>query len=293
MKWALLLLSLKCLLARKGKSDVPCQWKSSSGFSYNLQPLTAKAPTASFYIKDGDIPCTPEIEPSFSYAWNFCADVTPASIPPICTTLKKSGVALQWMDFGTLSACYAIGQYDPKQDDLSYALMDSTDPSKGVSIKYPAGDACADLGGFQRTVTLDVECANVKSVVVSTTEPQECQYHMVMKSYHGCPTSCPITGNGLCDSHGLCHYDDTSRKAYCYCNSGYSGSDCSSQGQEAAPYDGYSVQMGLLITLMILAILLVVVVGFLVYRITELRKQHNSDYGALPSGAEMVETVHF
>jgi hypothetical protein len=105
---------------------------------------------------------------------------------------------------------------------------------------------------------------------------------------------CPITKNGLCDSHGICHYDTVNRKPYCYCNTGYAGKDCSQSATAAATYDGYSVQLGLLITLMIVAILLVGGVGYLVWRISEMRKEHSSDYSALPGGStEMVETVHF
>jgi uncharacterized membrane protein AbrB (regulator of aidB expression) len=53
--------------------------------------------------------------------------------------------------------------------------------------------------------------------------------------------------------------------------------------------------MTLLVILMIVAILLVGGVGYLVWRITEMRKEHTSDmYSALPgNGTEMVETVHF
>lgn len=84
------------------------------------------------------------------------------------------------------------------------------------------------------------------------------------------------------------------KKPYCYCNSGYAGADCSETAAEEQTYDGYSVQVGLLVTLMIVAILLVGGVGYLVWKVTELRKEHSSDYSALPGGsAEMVETVHF
>jgi hypothetical protein len=41
-----------------------------------------------------------------------------------------------------------------------------------------------------------------------------------MKSYHGCPIECPITSNGLCDSHGLCEFDKEAEESYCYCNEG-------------------------------------------------------------------------
>jgi len=57
-------------------------------------------------------------------------------------------------------------------------------------------------------------------------------------------------------------------------------------------YDGFSVQLGLLITLLVIALALVGVVGFLVYRLT-LFKKANNEYGAVSSGSEMVETVHF
>jgi hypothetical protein len=58
------------------------------------------------------------------------------SIPSVCTKLNKKGVALQWLDMGSLgSDCYVIGDYDPKQDDLYYSLLDSTDPTKGISMR--------------------------------------------------------------------------------------------------------------------------------------------------------------
>jgi len=60
-------------------------------------------------------------------------------------------------------------------------------------------------------------------------------------------------------------------------------------------YDGHSVQLGLLITLLILTVGLLGVVGYMVFRITEFRKQQVDEYATLSggSGAEMVETVNF
>jgi hypothetical protein len=155
-----------------------------------LQPLTVKNPSTSFYINDGDIPCTPEEEPAFSYAWNFCADVTAVSVDKFCSSKKKSGVALQWLDMTNDGDCYVIGNYDPKQDDLYYSLLDSQDPTKGISMKYPDGDVCEKEGGVQRSATLDVVCDNVKSAIVSASEPSVCDYHLTMRSYYGCPTVC-------------------------------------------------------------------------------------------------------
>lgn len=111
-----------------------------------------------------------------------------------------------------------------------------------------------------------------------------------------CLQECKITSNGLCDSHGHCAYDYKSKQAYCFCNSGYSGNDCSSKSSSStAAYDGFSVQLGLLITLLVITLILIGGIGFIVYKITILRKQQNA-YDSLPSShgvTEMVETVHF
>jgi hypothetical protein len=44
------------------------------------------------------------------------------------------------------------------------------------------------------------------------------------------PQECPITGNGLCDSHGHCAYDETAGVSHCFCNRGFGGDDCSEVG---------------------------------------------------------------
>lgn len=165
---------------------VKCEWKSLTGAHYDLRPLTISPKKQTYMITDGDIPCTPEIEPSFNYEWNFCADAYP--IPAACSKLHKTaGVALQWVDFGGgNSDCYVIGRYDASHDDLSYTLLDPLDSSKGVSIKYPEGEKCSS--GELRSATIDVQCANVESEIMSAEEPSKCDYHLVMKSYHGCPT---------------------------------------------------------------------------------------------------------
>lgn len=89
------------------------------------------------------------------------------------------------------------------------------------------------------------------------------------------------------------HVSQAKRTPYCYCNEGYYGSSCSETSVATVQtYDGYSVQLGLLITLLLVALALVGAVGYLVYRLTQFKKQTN-EYGAVNSGAEMVETVHF
>jgi hypothetical protein len=120
-----------------------------------------------------------------------------------------------------------------------------------------------------------------------------------MRSYYGCPLECPVTSNGLCNSHGHCAWDKVNRQAYCYCNDGYYGSSCESREdmiqqwrKQHHSYNGFSVELGLLVTLLVIAFILIGVVGYMVYRITEDRKAKAS-YEAISAsthhGVELSE----
>jgi hypothetical protein len=226
----------------------------------------------SYLIKDGDIPCTPEVEPTYSYLWNFCSDVTSVSYPDdICDASIQIGSSIQYLNRSDgYKECNVIGKYDPNNDDTHFSLLDDKDPSKGISIKYASGDKCPS--GELRSATIDVTCDNVNKIILSALEPTKCEYHMTMKSYYGCPLECPITSNGLCNSHGHCSYDTNAKKPYCYCNHGWYGVSCS-DNKPSHSYTGFSVQVGLLIVLLIVAIVLVVVVGYMVHKIIEYRRE--------------------
>ncbi len=156
----------------------------------DLQPLmlfeTTQNPIC-YGIKDGDIPCTPEHERVFSYAWNFCGDVTTSCFPSAVCKSSQMGAVIQYYhrDSDGYEECNVIGHYDPARDDTYYKLLDDHDPSKGVSLTYVFGDKCPS--GKLRSATLDVVCANTKYEVDSALEPMQCDYHMVMRSYYGCP----------------------------------------------------------------------------------------------------------
>jgi len=79
---------------------------------------------------------------------------------------------------------------------------------------------------------------------------------------------------------------------------GWSGDSCSetnSGSSSSTSYDGFSVQIGLLITLLLLALGLTGGVIYLANEVAEFRKQQTSSYySALSNGEnEMVETVNF
>ncbi len=105
---------------------------------------------------------------------------------------------------------------------------------------------------------------------------------------------CPITKHGLCNSHGHCAYDKINRQAYCYCNEGYSGSSCSEKVTESESYDGLTVQIILLITLLLITVALGGVISYMIYRVTELRKERllegaGAEYSALSGGEKQTE----
>jgi hypothetical protein len=290
-----LCVSLWLPICRPAYVDIPCQWDSKTGSTFDLRPLIVK--DSAYSLTDGDIPCTPEKEPSYSFVWNFCSPVPSAYIPAVCSQRNKTGVVLQYLvrqdDY---RECHVIGKYDSAHDDLIYSLLDVSNPAAGISLLYAKGDRCeAFYHNVYRSATIEVQCANVKTQIVSAYELSTCHYQLVMKSYYGCPTECPVTSAGLCSSHGYCKYDKSLKRAHCFCNQGYYGDSCSSttnpsSSSSSGSTDGHSTQVGLLITLLILALGLLGVVGFMVYRITLYRKEQ-AEYSSLPGGTELV--THF
>ena len=152
-----------------------------------------------------------------------------------------------------------------------------------------------DRAGNQasRSVTIDVECADTKFKVLSAQEPSLCQYHIVAQSYYGCPTSCPVTSNGLCDGHGHCSLDSNTGMPYCYCNGGHGGDSCSStsssSSNRSSSSGGRSVEIWLMVILLIIAVGLVAVVVVMVRRIINYRKEQVLLESQGTSAYEMVE----
>lgn len=213
------------------------------------------------------------------YAWNFCSDIPKSLLPKPCVKKGKTGAALQFSnDSSKEDLCNVIGEYDRNEDtDKMYSLLDPNDPSKGISITYKSSHICASSTNKNRTAVLEITCDNVQGVVISAGETglKPCESNLRMKSYYGCPLECPISTNGLCDSHGHCAYDTNLKQAYCFCNIGYSGSSCSSRqsSNNDSTYNGYSAQLGLIITLLLLALGLMGAIIVLSLKVGEFRQQ--------------------
>jgi hypothetical protein len=263
-------------------SCTPCLYQSPQGVTFDLRPLTATGSQKSYYILDGDLSCTKEEEPTFSYTWNFCAPVTPASLPGACANVGKNGVALQYLESGKDSFCFIIGRYDSSHPDMR--LLDESNPAKGVSIEYPTGERCDT--GVMRKAFVDVECSNTETRTLQAVSDRPCTYRLTMKSQHGCPKECAMTDNGLCNNHGHCGYDYVRQTSYCFCNDGYYGDSCEDttdpNGSGGSFYDGHSVQVWLLITLLAAAGVLVYSVVNMGKKIRIARQEAAMGYGQLP-----------
>lgn len=236
----------------------PCVWQSPEGLTYDLRPLTRIGEQKSYYILDGDLACTVEEEPSFSYTWNFCTIVTDESLPGACVNEGKNGVALQYLESGKDSFCFIIGRFDGSHPDMS--ILDASDPSKGVRLEYPSGESCTN-GDFRRTL-IDVKCVNAGTKVLHAVSDQPCQYRVTMESIYGCPKQCASTSNGMCDNHGHCGFDHMLKASYCYCNEGHYGDACENHTDldKQSTWTAHSMQIGFILTLIVVTLFLVWVV---------------------------------
>jgi len=77
--------------------------------------------------------------------------------------------------------------------------------------------------------------------VVSVSEPITCFYKINVESYYGCPEDCILTSNGICNNSGECSYDFINGKAYCECDVGYSGDDCSVLESDVSDDDYFTI----------------------------------------------------
>lgn len=110
--------------------------------------------------------------------------------------------------------------------------------SRGVhpcdhSHRFPTDTAC-------RSIVLDLECADTTGFFPMYDIVEEdvfCGYHAVIKTFAACPRECPRGGPSsvVCSNNGICGYDQTAGKAKCFCNKGWSGPDCLTQGDKGLP----------------------------------------------------------
>lgn len=276
--------------------DTPGVWDSFSSATFDLRGLTIVAPSDKLYqITDGDIECTEEVEAEYTYVFNFFGDVSYyEGLPHTCEN-RTSASAVQ---YGTHEAqCHTIGRYDPDFDDMIWSLYDKSsdaDPSRGVTLSYLSGDSCSSK---DRTLRVNVVCANHAYRLMGAKEIDTCEYEITVESYSGCPKECPVTENGLCDSHGLCMMElsDTFGNhgtPRCYCYEGRDHSDCShkakhSSSQSTSGSNPEGTQIALLVILTLMFVGLVGAVIYLTLQVMKYRKETASAYAGINVNQEL------
>jgi hypothetical protein len=167
---------------------------------------------------------------------------------------------------------------------VSYMLVDTKNPSRGVGIKYSGGDSCG-IGKPSRSLTVWLQCDDDitnKPDTEPVFETGHCAYEIYVKTAYGCPTQCAINNNKLCGGHGICEFDSALRNSKCFCNDGWTGSDCSSP---AGTSGGLSATANGLIVVCVFLTCTLGFLGFLWFRIRTLRLDPQA-YSALRSGPE-------
>ena len=178
--------------------------------------------------------------------------------------------------------CYNLGNTD------TFSLINSQDPSQGLQLTYTGGQQCNHGGMPFRQVTLMFGCSTTQIPTPTVAnEPSHCHYVVEMNSVFGCPLECPLGGadRELCGGHGLCGYDKTNKAPKCFCDTGYAGIDCSTAADDSGS-GGNGAIIGLLVTLLLVAVVLGVVLFFVVRMLKAYRQDahnymamHNQDLG--------------
>jgi hypothetical protein len=284
-----------------------CYWDFGNT-SFNANPLKT---TSFWYVNDNE---NNQNSRNFTYFFNVCGNIpSDANVFPrtaACNTtypgynyqnMPQSGpsMAFQYnnMDTSIYDKCHRLAG-SATSSNIGWALIDPTNPSFGYVMQYLGGDQCYSQTGSligQRTLRLwfvcDKDFTNVPDDEVVLEAPSTCVYDIYIKTIAGCPTGCPtpmvydpatkeLTAT-LCGNHGICSYDGALKNSRCFCNDGWTGSDCTQL--PSTPPTGLSTLGGVLIGIGILLALLIAGLVYLWLRIRALRLDPTA-YSSLRGG---------
>ncbi|KAK8810730.1 hypothetical protein WA158_007305 [Blastocystis sp. Blastoise] len=201
--------------------------------NYNLSPLRS---TSEWKVLDSQY--SSEVNRNFTYVFNICGTVknVPKDGSVNGTTCDK------YKGLTKLYAAYQVANNHALCLSLHdgeaghWGLLDTTDPSVGITYSYTGGDDYG-CGGVKRAFELDLYCHDSsynlpdKNPIVET---HGCYYVLTTNSVYGCPSECGIGDRKLCGGNGVCKFDKDTRSPHCYCYSGYWGSSCMNEGEEQA-----------------------------------------------------------
>lgn len=255
------LATLATLHAQSSGITTQCRWDSGRGTSFDLSSMQI-APGGYYKVLDMR-------NPSTSYYFNVCADISPPDAS--CTRTSNAYSTAFQVENPTNPYCYRVG--GPAALGWNFSLYDQVRPARGVRITFLNGENqwCPTTNGIpnNRTFTVELLCANVAPQSnygdASVFELNNCDYRMQLKSIAGCPLQCVSSGS-ICSGHGVCGFDTDAGASRCYCYTGYQGNDC---GTATADSGGLSTES---IILIIVCIVLCGVIGLVTFMFLKLRK---------------------
>lgn len=275
--------ALVCVAAVSPASAQTCgkTFDQFGNVEYDLTHLSAE--TNPFFISGGDLDCTWDVaEKNYSYYFNFCNNVNSNTKPPPCNGHDGAVLQFNWEDY----SCFSAGQASAATTSID--LIDQSNPALGVKLHYTNGDLCHTNQVYRQT-TVNAYCDDTgrKGTLNDVAEiggSKACKYEINFYTPFACPTQCPITGDDRlpCGGHGYCRYDKSNSMARCYCKDGWGGKAC--DVDLSAGVDGTIV--GLLVTVLIMAILFVVAVVLLYRQVRGYRTDYDR-YSRL-RGQELV-----
>jgi len=258
-----------------------CTFQPSKEVTFDLTQL-AKI-VGDLTATDGDIPATLNWEGNNTYRIHVCGDVE--TQPDICKAeQEKTASCYQYLTEGNSKTCHTCGQYDASQPASPIRLNngDQLPWSSGLQLEYLGGSQChhdgtgREVSGISRKSILQLECDDsaLSSHIAHALEYDHCTYTITVKSMYACPTQCPIASSpGMtampCGGHGHCGWDKTNLAPACFCDKGWSGDACTTEGDATGSSNGTVV--GLLVVTFIVVLLLLGALGYLVKQIRAYR----------------------
>jgi hypothetical protein len=192
--------------------------------------------------------------------FNVCGTVG-KGLPPQCGSTAGLNIAgavqidiTKLADGEEKDYCRVVGDYT--EQSFAVDLLEHSDPTKGIKLKYMGGEQCAN--GERRRFEIDLVCADRLNARPSHSyELSHCAYTATIPSVYGCPVECPVGNRALCSGNGECSYDIDKHAARCYCYHGFSGNDCADKGDISTDLNYSPALLGLIVTLAIIITLLV------------------------------------
>jgi len=286
------LIALSALAAASvsASGDISCKFEVS-GAHFDLTELSKRAPIV---VTGGDLDWTKEEEEEYKYQVGICRNVASTEMTSFSSACEGKDAAAVYQVgptnlAGTAQNCHVAGL---TTSGARFQLTDPTNPAHGVKLSYTNGETCHHTRDFkacggqtglvcpQRETDLYFVCKDTDVTPGDAAEVDNlgqithCKYSIEIQTMHACPQECGLSFNdernelALCAGHGLCGWDQSNKKAKCFCDDGYTGTDCSKKGSSTSSSGGVK---GLVILLLLLTMGLIGVIVFMAKQVRAYR----------------------